>query len=283
MMRDPCAVTVVEPTSGRRALRLDDVWRHRELIYFFVWRDMKVRYKQTLLGATWAVLQPLLMMVVFTVFFGRVWSGEAIQVPYPLFAYAGLLPWTFFALGLTQSSQSVVGSAAMLRKVYFPRLVIPIAAVLSGAVDFLVAFPLVLGLMVYHRVPPSPNLVFAPLFLLLALAVTLAAGTWLAALNVQYRDVRYVAPFFVQAWIFVTPVIYPSATVVERLEHHGIPGWVYGLNPMAAVVEGFRWSLFGAQAPLLPILLPSVLVGGALLVSGCLYFRTTERRFADVV
>ncbi|MCG6962505.1 MAG: ABC transporter permease [Acidobacteria bacterium] len=275
--------TVIEPARGWVSLRLRDLWEYRELLYFLVWRDVKVRYKQTLLGAAWAILQPTLTMVVFTIFFGRLAKIGSEGVPYPIFSYVGLLPWTFFAQGLTQSSNSLVGSSHLITKVYFPRLVIPLATVLAGVVDFALAFLVLLGLMAFYGVVPTVAVLALPAFFLLAFAVALGAGTWLSALNVEYRDVRYVVPFLVQIWLFVTPVIYPAKAVVGKLQELGLPGWLYGLNPMVGVVEGFRWALLGIGTPPGPVIWASVAVTAVALVAGAAYFRRMEKTFADVV
>jgi lipopolysaccharide transport system permease protein len=274
---------LIEPTRGWTSLRLGDVWEYRELLYFLVWRDVKVRYKQTVLGAAWAILQPLMTMVVFTIFFGNLAGVGSDGLPYPIFSYAALLPWTFFAQGLSQSSDSLVSSANLVRKVYFPRLVIPAASVLAGVVDFAIAFVVLFALMAYYGIWPSAAVIFLPLLLLLAFATALGVGMWLSALNVQYRDVRYVLPFFVQLWLFVTPVIYPASKVTGKLKELGLPDWLYGLNPMVGVVEGFRWSLLGVGTRPGPVILASAAVTTALLVSGAFYFRRMERTFADVV
>jgi lipopolysaccharide transport system permease protein len=221
-------------------------------------------------------------MVVFTIFFNRMAGVGSGDVPYPLFSYAGLLPWTFFAQGLSQSSNSLVGSANLIRKVYFPRVVVPMSSILSGVVDFALAFTVLIAMMGYYGVWPTATIVYLPLFALLAFITALGVGLWLAALNVEYRDVRYVVPFIVQLWLFVTPVIYPAAMVVGKLEEAGLPGWLYGLNPMAGVVEGFRWGLFGGASPG-SILLASTVSAFFLLISGALYFWRVEETFADVV
>lgn len=270
-------VTRIRPSSGWVELRLDELWAYRELLYFLVWRDIKVRYKQTALGAAWAIIQPLLTMVVFSMFFGKLAKVPSDGVPYPIFSFAALVPWTFFATGLTLSSQSLVGSANLIKKVYFPRLAIPIATVLSGVVDFVLAFGVLLVMMAFYGVMPTANVVWLPLFLLLALVTSLATGLWLSALNVQYRDVRYVVPFLTQIWLFATPVAYPSSLLEEPWRT------VYGLNPMVGVVEGFRWALLGTGAAPGPMLLVSSLAAVAMLVSGTYYFRRMERTFADVV
>jgi lipopolysaccharide transport system permease protein len=274
---------LIKPTRGWTSLRLGDVWEYRELLYFLVWRDVKVRYKQTALGAAWAILQPLMTMVVFTIFFGNLAGVGSDGLPYPLFSYAALLPWTFFAQGLSQASDSLVGSANLVRKVYFPRLVIPAASVIGGIVDFAIAFVVLGVLMAWYGVRPSATVVFLPLLLFLAFCTALGVGMWLSALNVQYRDVKYVLPFFIQLWLFVTPVIYPASRVTTKLGQMGIPVWLYGLNPMVGVVEGFRWSLLGVGTRPGPLILASAGMSALLLVSGAFYFRRMERTFADVV
>jgi homopolymeric O-antigen transport system permease protein len=274
---------VIEPRPGWRAFDAREFWAYRELLYFLVWRDIKVRYKQTVLGAAWAILQPLATAVVFTLFFGRLAGIGSDGLPYPLFSYAGLLVWTFFAQGLALSSNSVVGSANLITKVYFPRVVIPLAAVLSGLLDLAVATPLLVVMMAYYGVWPGPALAALPLVLLLALLTAAGVGLWFSALNVEFRDVRFVVPFLVQIWLFVTPVIYPASTVAPRLERFGVPGWTLGLNPMAGVVEGFRWAALGRGAAPIGLLAASAAVALVIFVTGALYFRGVEREFADVV
>ncbi len=276
-------VTVIEPSRGWAAVRLDEVWEQRELLYFFVWRDVKVRYKQTALGATWAVLQPLLTMLIFTIFFGRMAGIGSEGLPYPIFSYAGLLPWTFFSHGLGQASNSLVGSASLLKKVYFPRLIVPVAAVLGGLVDFAVAFVVLIGMMFWYGIQPGWGVLLLPLLLLLSAASALGAGLFLSAMNVEFRDVRYVMPFFIQLLLFVTPVIYPASKVTAKLEEMGLPGWLYGLNPMAGVIQGFRWSLLGSGMNPGPLLAVGTAVTVLLVVGGLFYFRRMERTFADVV
>lgn len=275
--------TVIEPSHGWVAVRLDELWEHRELLYFFVWRDVKVRYKQTVLGAAWAVLQPLLTMLIFTIFFGGLAGIGSEGAPYPIFSYAGLLPWIFFSQGLGSSSNSLVGAANLLKKVYFPRLIVPVASVLGGVVDFAVAFVVLLAMMAWYGVGLGPELLLLPLFLLLAFGVALGAGLWLSALNVEFRDVRYVMPFFIQLLLFVTPVIYPASEVIEKLEERGVPGWLYGLNPMAGVIQGFRWAILDSKLNPGPLLATGSAVTVFLLVGGLFYFRRMERTFADVV
>lgn len=275
---------VIKATRGWTSLQLKDLWTYRELIYFLVWRDVKVRYKQTFLGAAWAVLQPLMTMVVFTIFFGRLANVGSDGLPYPLFSYAGLLPWTFFSQGMSQASASLVGSSNLISKVYFPRLVIPIASVVGGLIDLSVAFVILVPMMAYYHVWPAPGpLLLLPFFILLAAGAALGVGMWLSALNVKYRDVRYIVPFFVQMWLFVTPVIYPASRVIAKLKTMGIPSWLYGLNPVAGAVEGFRWAALGSGKAPVSIILASTVVTGLLLVGGAFYFRQMERTFADVV
>ena len=276
-------IFIIDLRSQSPALQLKELWQYRELLYFLVWRDIKVRYKQTVLGAAWAILQPLATAVVFTLFFGRLAGIGSDGLPYPLFSYAGLLMWTFFAQGLAQSSASVVGSANLITKVYFPRLVIPLAAVLSGLLDLAVATPLLGVMMAYYKIWPGAAIVAVPLVLLLALLAATGVGLWLAALNVEYRDVRYVVPFLVQLWLFVTPVIYPASVVAPHLEKLGVPGWALGLNPMAGVVEGFRWAMLGRGTAPISLVAASAIVALVLCVTGALYFRSVERSFADVV
>jgi lipopolysaccharide transport system permease protein len=267
----------IEPSKGWVSLKLNELWEYRELLYFLTWRDIKVRYKQTVLGAAWAIIQPFFTMVVFSVFFGRLAKMPSDGIPYPIFSYAALVPWTFFAQGLNQSSNSLVGGARLVKKIYFPRLAMPIATVLSGLVDFTLAFIVLLGMMLAYGIMPTSNVLWLPLLLLLALVTSLGVGLWLSAMNVQFRDVHYIVPFIVQAWLFITPIAYPSSLLSEPWRT------LYGLNPMVGVVEGFRWALLGTDtAPGLTVVFSS-LVALVLLVSGAFYFRRMEKTFADVV
>jgi len=270
-------LTVIEPRQGWIDLGLKELSESRELLFFLVWRDLKVRYKQTVLGAAWAVLQPLLTMVLFSLFFGRLAKMPSDGIPYPLFSYAALVPWTLFATSLTNASNSLVGNANLLRKVYFPRLTIPVASVLACLVDFAIAFVVLLGMIAAYGRGPTGAVVWLPLLLLLALITSLGAGLWLAALNVQFRDVRYTVPFLTQLWLFATPIAYPSSLLTEPWRT------VYSINPMVGVVEGFRWALLGTDTVPGPMILVSSVAGIALLISGALYFRRMERTFADVV
>ena len=278
-------VTIIRPSRGWVSLRLDEVWQFRELFYFFIWRDIKVRYKQTVLGAAWAIIVPFMNMVVFSLFFGRLADMPSDDIPYPLWNFAALVPWQFFTNGVNNSANSLVTNANMIKKIFFPRLVLPTAAAVSGIVDFILAF-LVLLLMVlgYHvfniagfSVSLTLNVLWLPLFLLLAVTTSLGVGLWLSAMNVQFRDVRHVVPFLVQFWLFATPIAYPSSLIPEA--------WrvVYGLNPMAGVVEGFRWTLLNTPAPPGAMLAVSAVTSLVLLTSGAYYFRRMEKTFADVV
>ncbi|MBA3439333.1 MAG: ABC transporter permease [Pyrinomonadaceae bacterium] len=267
----------IEPSKGWVALKVRELWEYRELLYFLVWRDVKVRYKQTVLGATWAIIQPFFTMLVFSLFFGRLAKMPSDGIPYPIFSYAGLVPWMFFAHGLSQTSNSIVGSAGLITKVYFPRLAIPLATVLSGVVDFLLAFSVLLLMMLYYGVVPTINMLWLPVFLLLALVTSLGVGLWLSALNVEYRDVRYMVPFITQFWMFATPIVYPSSLLSEPWRT------LYGVNPMVGVVEGFRWALLGTNTAPGPMIAVSTLVALVVLVGGAYYFRRMEKKFADKV
>ena len=275
---DGIPVIRIEPSKGWVSLKLSELWEYRELLYFLTWRDIKVRYKQTVLGAAWAIIQPFFTMVVFSVFFGRLAKIPSDGIPYPIFSYAALVPWTFFAHGLTQASNSLVGGSRLIKKVYFPRLAMPIATVLSGVVDFVLAFIVLIGMMLAYGIVPTVNTLWLPLFLLLALITSLGTGLWFSAMNVQFRDVRYAVPFIAQFWMFATPIAYPSSLIENPLLRT-----LYGINPMAGVVEGFRWALLGTDTTPGPITIVSCLAALALLVSGAFYFRRMEKTFADVV
>lgn len=267
----------IGPPRGWVSLGLGELWEYRELLYFLVWRDIKVRYKQTALGVAWAVIQPVFMMIVFSLFFGKLGKIPSDGIPYPVFAYCALLPWQLFAHALTESSNSLVANERLITKVYFPRLIVPISAVLGGLVDFGIAFVILLGMMAYYGIAPTAMVVALPLFLMLVIMTALGVGLWLSALNVQYRDVRYTIGFLTQFWLLATPVAYPSSIV---------PGdwrWLYGLNPMAGVVEGFRWALLGkTEGPGL-LLLVSVVAVLLVFIGGLYYFRRMEQTFADIV
>jgi homopolymeric O-antigen transport system permease protein len=268
---------IIAPSRGWVSLQLRHLWEFRELLYFLVWRDIKVRYKQTVLGAAWAILQPVFTMCVFSLFFGRLAKVPSNGQPYPIFVFAALVPWGFFSNGLVAAANSLVGNSNLIKKVYFPRLIVPIAAVLSGAVDFILAFFVLLAMMPYFHAWPTINIVFLPGLFLLAFIASLGVGLWLSAMNVQFRDVRHTVSFLVQAWMFATPIVYPSSLLSEPWRS------LYGLNPMAGVVEGFRWALLpGAPAPG-GLIWVSALASVAILTSGAFYFRRTERIFADTI
>ncbi|MBI3402952.1 MAG: ABC transporter permease [Acidobacteria bacterium] len=267
----------IQRSRGWVSLKLGDLWAYRELVYFLTWRDVKVRYKQTVLGAAWAILQPLLTMLVFSLFFGKLAKVPSEGVPYPVFTLAALVPWTFFSNGLTQSSNSLVGNANLITKVYFPRLIVPVATILSGVIDFVLAFVVLLAMMAYYHLTPATTVVWLPLFLLLALVASLGTGLWLSAMNVQFRDVRYTVPFLTQFWLFATPIAYPSSLLHEPWRT------LFGLNPMVGAVEGFRWALFGTMAAPVAVVAMSFATALVVLVTGALYFRRMERTFADIV
>ncbi len=271
-------VKVISASHGWSALKLKEVWQYRELLFFLSLRDVQIRYKQTIIGAAWAIIQPFFSMVVFSLFLGRLAGIPSDGVPYPVFSYTALVPWMFFANGLSQASNSLVSNANLLKKVYFPRLIIPISSTLSGVLDFALAFLVLLGMMAFYRIVPTLNVVWLPVLVLLSLMASLGVGLWLAGLNVQFRDVRYAVPFLTQFWMFATPVVYPSSLVPE-----GIWRTLYALNPMVGVIEGFRWALLGTQAAPYPQLFASACSALLLLVSGAFYFRRLERTFADVV
>jgi homopolymeric O-antigen transport system permease protein len=277
LLVDQTQTMLIEPPRRWEALDWREFWRYRELLYFLAWRDIKVRYKQTAIGAAWAILQPFLTMVVFSVIFGSLIQVPSDGVPYPIFSYAALLPWTFFAGALTRSGNSLVYDANLVSKVYFPRMILPFAAVLSLLVDFAIAFIVLLGMMRFYGIVPGIAVLTLPLFLLLAFMAALACGLWLSAVNVKYRDVAYVIPFLTQFWLFMTPVAYSSSIIPEAWRP------LYGLNPMAGVIEGFRWALLSTgQIPSGPIFVSAAVVI-ALLIGGLFYFQRMESQFADIV
>ena len=274
---EPIPVIRIEPSRGWRILNLRDIWEYRELLYFLVWRDVKVRYKQTVIGVGWAVIQPFFMMVVFSLFFGKLAKISSEGLPYPVFYYSALLPWMYFAGSLQNATNVMVQNQNVITKVYFPRLILPIASVLSGLVDFAIAFTILLGMMLYYGIMPTPAIFLLPFFLLLAIATALGAGLWFSALNAIYRDVRYAVPFLIQFWMFASPVVYPSNMVPERWR------WLFGLNPMAGVIEGFRWALTGSGQPPGLLTAASAVAVSIMFVGGLFYFRKMEGIIADVV
>lgn len=269
-------LVTIQPSTTWNFLSVKDLWAYRELLFFLTWRDVKVRYKQTALGAAWAILQPLFMMVIFTIFFGRLAGVDSAGIPYPLFALAGLVPWTFFSNAITASGNSLVGSAHLITKVYFPRLIVPAAAVLAGLVDFILAFAMLCLLMVYYRVSITPAILFLPVLVLMTSLFAVAVGTWMSALNVKYRDVRFALPFVIQLWLFVSSVILPSSSLAPRWR------WLLMLNPMSGIIEGYRSSLFG-----LPFDWTAIGVAAVITVVGLIYsiyaFARVERSFADII
>jgi len=271
----PCVV--IEPKRGWVGVNLPELLQYRELIFFLAWRDLKVRYKQTVLGALWAILQPIVTMLVFGFFFGRLAKMPSDGVPYPLFAYTALVPWTLFATGLTQASNSLVSGANLLRKVYFPRLAMPIASVLTGVVDFGLAFLVLVAMLLLYGFVPGYRALLIPVLVLLTVSTSLGAGLWLAAFNVRFRDVRYVIPFIVEIWLLASPIAYPSSLLEERWRP------LYALNPVVGIVEGFRWSLLGTNTSPEPMIISSAIAATLLLASGIFVFRRMERNLADVV
>jgi len=267
---------LITPPKKWVPIDFKELWAYRELLYIFTWRDVKVRYKQTALGAAWAIIQPLFTMVVFSIFFGGLAKIPSEGIPYPLFSLAALLPWTLFAEGLTRSTMSMITNQNIMTKVYFPRLIMPFSGILSPLVDFVVAFSILILMMVYYGFAPTLNVIFLPLFIVFAVITSLSVGLWLSALNVKYRDFQYTIPFLIQIWLFASPVVYPSSLLPEKWQI------LYGLNPMAGVIEGFRWALLGTNPPgaMIWVSLGVVIV---LLVTGAFYFRRVEQYFADIV
>ena len=268
----------IKPTTGLAALNLRDLWVYRELVFFMIWRQLKVRYKQTALGALWAIIQPLMTMIVFNFIFGNVAKVPTDNIPYPIFSYTALLPWGLFTTALNQASRSLTTNQNMVTKIYFPRLVLPISSVLAGVVDFAIAFFILIGLMIYYNVSPAWNVLWTlPFFLLLSIIAALGVSLWLSAINVQYRDVNYALPFLTQFWLFITPVAYSASVISEKWQ------LVYSLNPMAGVVNGFRWALLGSGTGPDLALWVSVIISLVILVTGLVYFRNMERTFADMI
>jgi lipopolysaccharide transport system permease protein len=270
-------VIKIQPSHGWAPIHFRDLWDYRELVYFLVWRDVKVRYKQTFLGAAWAVVQPFTAMIVFTLFFGKLARLPSDGIPYPIFSYAALVPWVFFANAMTQSANSLAGSSNLIQKVYFLRLVIPLAAALSGVIDFLIASSLLAVMMIFYGIEITPAAAWLPFFAFIALITALGAGFWLSALTVEFRDFRFTLPFLTQIWMFATPVVYSSSLLAEPWRS------LYGLNPMAGVIEGFRACLLGSESVSYPMIFVSALVSGVLLISGAYYFKRMEKTFSDVI
>mgnify|MGYP000858748062 FL=1 len=269
---------IIQPVKGWIALNLRDLWIYRELVYFLTWRDLKVRYKQSVLGVLWAIIKPLLTMVVFTIFFGNLAKLPSDGLPYPIWSYTGLLPWEFFAAALSVSARSMLTSGSMVSKIYFPRIIVPLSSVFANLVDFLIAFVILIGMMFFYHITPTINMVWLPAFLLLAVITALGVGLWFSALLVMYRDVNYMLPFITQLWMFISPVVYASSTIPEKWR------FLYSLNPMAGVVEGFRWAMLGTTQSISPLMV-GISAGIALVIfiSGLFFFRRMERVFADMI
>jgi len=271
-------VVIIQPVKGLVALNLRDLWVYRELVYFLTWRDLKVRYKQSVLGVLWAIIKPFLAMVVFAIFFGNLAKMPSDGLPYPVWSYTGLLPWEFFAAALSVSARSMLTSGNMVSKIYFPRIIVPLASVFANLVDFLIAFVILIGMMIFYHITPTINMIWLPAFMLLAIVTALGVGLWFSALLVMYRDVNYMLPFITQLWMFISPVVYASSIVPEK--------WrvLYSLNPMAGVVEGFRWALLGTQQSISPLMIAiSSGIALTLFISGLFFFRRMERVFADMI
>lgn len=276
-MLDTPKPIIISQSRGSISFRLEELWEYREVLYFLVWRDIKVRYKQTVLGATWAILQPFFTMVVFSIFFGKLAKIPSDGLPYPIFAYCALVPWQLFTSSLTMSSNSLITNKDLITKVYIPRLFIPASAVISGLIDFSIAFFVLLAMMFYYGIYPSVAVLTLPFLILLTITTAIAVGLWLSALNVQYRDVRYTIPFLTQLWLFSTPIAYSSSLVPEKWRT------LLGLNPMSGVVEGFRWALLGKEGSIGPLFIVSVLVVVLLTIGGFIYFEHKEKTFADIM
>lgn len=273
---DSVPVIKIRPARGWLSIDFGELWAYRELLYFLTLRDIKIRYKQTALGFAWAIIQPFLMMVVFSVFFGNLLNVNSDGTPYPLFSYAALLPWTLFSQGITRASESLVGNVNMVQKVYFPRLVMPLSSILAPIVDFAIAFLILIGMMFYFGYPPTLKIFWLLPFILLTLVTACGIGLWMSAINVKYRDVRYAVPFIIQLWLYASPVVYSSSIVPARFQI------IYGLNPMAGVIEGFRWALLGSDPPGL-LMLGSGIAVLVIFISGLYFFKRNEKTFADVI
>ena len=274
---DARPATVIEPSRGWVALNLSELWVYRELLYFLAWRDVKVKYKQTIIGAGWAILQPLMTMIVFTLVFKKIGDVPSDGIPYPIFAYTALLPWNLFSGTLNRSTLSLVSQVSLISKIYFPRLIIPLSATIAGIIDFALAFVVLVGMMFWYRVIPTLAVLSLPFFVTIALLAAVSVGLWLAALNVRYRDVGHAVPFLIQIWMFASPVAYPVSVIPEK--------WrlLYSLNPLAGVIEGFRWAMLGKESPDFVVIAVSTLAMMALFFSGIVYFKRTERTFADLI
>lgn len=271
-------LVTIKPVKGWVPLNLKDLWHYRELIYFLTWRDLKVRYKQSVLGVLWALLKPFMNMVVFTIFFGQLAKVPSDGIPYPIFSYTGLLPWGFFAAALEVSARSMLQSGGMVSKIYFPRIIVPLSSVFANLVDFLIAFTILIGMMIYYQITPTINTLWLPVFILLAMITAIGVGLWFSALLVMYRDVNYLLPFITEIWKFISPVVYSATMIPEKWQ------WLYSINPMAGVVSGFRWALLGQPETIsVPSLAISAGISLLIFISGLYFFRRMERIFADMI
>jgi lipopolysaccharide transport system permease protein len=274
---EPHAKMIIDSKDNWKIFNFKELWRYRELFYFLVWRDIKVRYKQTVLGAAWAILQPILSMIIFSVIFGRFAKLPSEGIPYPVFTFAALLPWQLFSYALTNSSNSLVNEKNLITKVYFPRIIIPFSSVVAGLLDFMIASVIFLVMMIFYQIPFTWRLLLVPVFIGIAVMTALSVGLWLTTLNVKYRDIRYVIPFLSQFWLYATPIAYSSSLIPDQWM------WLYSLNPMVGVVDGFRWMLLGTAADFPPFFYLSIIIVILLLISGFIYFKKTEDTFADVI
>ena len=269
--------TVIAPSRGTFDINIREVWAYRELLGLLAWRDVSLRYKQSFIGIGWAIIQPVTMMLIFTAIFGHFAGLPSDGVPYPIFTYCALLPWNYFARSLTDSSDSLVGSSHLITKVYFPRLILPLSKVFAGLIDLSVGFVILVAMMIWYQIPPTVGLLMLPVFVLVTMLSALSVGLWLTALNVKYRDVKFVVPFLMQCWMYLSPVAYATSLVPEKWQ------WLYGLNPMVGVIEGFRWALLGKTAPNAALMLASSTILVLILLGGLLYFKRMERTFADLI
>jgi lipopolysaccharide transport system permease protein len=271
-------LVVIKPVKGWVPLNLRDLWLYRELIYFLTWRDLKVRYKQSVLGVIWAILKPTMTMIIFTIIFGNFAKIPSDGVPYPIFSYSGLLPWEFFAAALTVSARSMLTSGGMVSKIYFPRIIVPLSSVMANLVDLLIAFVILIGMMIFYKIPLTINVLWLPAFILLAMITAIGVGLWFSALLVMYRDINYLLPFITQLWMFISPVVYSSSMIPEKWR------WLYSINPMSGVVEGFRWALLGTQQSISGGMVAiSSAIALFIFISGMFFFRRMERIFADMI
>ena len=269
--------TVIAPSKGRVSINLKEIWNYRELLGILAWRDISVRYKQSIVGIGWAIIQPVMTMIIFTIIFGKFAKLPSEGIPYPVFTYCALLPWTYFARSLTDSSDSLVGSSELITKVYFPRIILPISKVFAGLIDLSIAFIILIGMMFWYRIAPTAGILLLPVFIIVAMLAALGVGFWFTALNVLYRDVKFVVPFLVQFWMYASPVAYSTSLIPDKWK------WIYGLNPMVGVVEGFRWALLGKVAPNISMLLISILIVFIVLITGLYFFKRMEKTFADII